>query len=133
VLVSAMLVLAGASPAGKSSMVWQPLSTTRSSRTAKCAVSSSPSRSTSSANFSGPGPGRSSAQGGNGRSRPAHRTRAYSSEFKEKGYKIPETAIEQQINDIISSDYGGNRAAFVKTLEAEKSPPVAVSRQCVNA
>jgi peptidyl-prolyl cis-trans isomerase SurA len=40
-------------------------------------------------------------------------------EFKEKGYKIPETVIEQQINDIISSDYGGNRAAFVKTLEAE--------------
>ena len=40
-------------------------------------------------------------------------------EFKEKGYKIPETSIEQQINDIISSDYGGNRAAFVKTLEAE--------------
>jgi peptidyl-prolyl cis-trans isomerase SurA len=40
-------------------------------------------------------------------------------EFKEKGYKIPETAIEQQVNDIISSDYGGNRAAFVKTLEAE--------------
>jgi parvulin-like peptidyl-prolyl isomerase len=40
-------------------------------------------------------------------------------EFNEKGYKIPETVIEQQINDIISSDYGGNRAAFVKTLEAE--------------
>ena len=40
-------------------------------------------------------------------------------EFNEKGYKIPETSIEQQINDIISSDYGGNRAAFVKTLEAE--------------
>ncbi len=40
-------------------------------------------------------------------------------EFKDKGYKIPETAIEQQVNDIISSDYGGNRAAFVKTLEAE--------------
>jgi parvulin-like peptidyl-prolyl isomerase len=40
-------------------------------------------------------------------------------EFNEKGYKIPETTIEQQINDIISSDYGGNRAAFVKTLEAE--------------
>jgi parvulin-like peptidyl-prolyl isomerase len=40
-------------------------------------------------------------------------------EFKEKGYKIPDTVIEQQINDIISSDYGGNRAAFVKTLEAE--------------
>ena len=40
-------------------------------------------------------------------------------EFNEKGFKIPETVIEQQINDIISSDYGGNRAAFVKTLEAE--------------
>jgi len=40
-------------------------------------------------------------------------------EFKVKGYKIPETVIEQQINDIITSDYGGNRAAFVKTLEAE--------------
>src|ERR1700722_13561559 len=40
-------------------------------------------------------------------------------EFKEKGYKIPDTAIEQQVNDIISNDYGGNRAAFVKTLEAE--------------
>ena len=40
-------------------------------------------------------------------------------EFNTKGYKIPETVIEQQINDIISNDYGGNRAAFVKTLEAE--------------
>ena len=40
-------------------------------------------------------------------------------EFKDKGYKIPETVIDQQINDIIASDYGGNRAAFVKTLEAQ--------------
>jgi parvulin-like peptidyl-prolyl isomerase len=40
-------------------------------------------------------------------------------EFKVKGYKIPETVIDQQINDIIANDYGGNRAAFVKTLEAE--------------
>jgi peptidyl-prolyl cis-trans isomerase SurA len=40
-------------------------------------------------------------------------------EFKDKGYKIPETAIEQQVNDTISTDFGGNRAAFVKTLEAE--------------
>ena len=40
-------------------------------------------------------------------------------EFNTKGYKIPETVVEQQINDIISNDYGGNRAAFVKTLEAE--------------
>ena len=40
-------------------------------------------------------------------------------EFKEKGFKIPETVIDQQINDTIANDYGGNRAAFVKTLEAE--------------
>ncbi|HUJ08483.1 MAG TPA: peptidyl-prolyl cis-trans isomerase [Verrucomicrobiae bacterium] len=40
-------------------------------------------------------------------------------EFKEKGYKIPETVIDQQINDIIADDYGGNRAAFIKTLEAQ--------------
>jgi parvulin-like peptidyl-prolyl isomerase len=40
-------------------------------------------------------------------------------EFNTKGYKIPETVIDQQINDIIANDYGGNRAAFVKTLEAE--------------
>ena len=40
-------------------------------------------------------------------------------EFNAKGYKIPETVIDQQINDTIAADYGGNRAAFVKTLEAE--------------
>jgi peptidyl-prolyl cis-trans isomerase SurA len=40
-------------------------------------------------------------------------------EFNTKGYKIPETVVDQQINDIIASDYSGNRAAFVKTLEAE--------------
>ena len=40
-------------------------------------------------------------------------------EFNAKGYKIPETVIDQQINDIIADDYGGNRATFVKTLEAE--------------
>ena len=40
-------------------------------------------------------------------------------EFNEKSYKIPETVIDQQINDIIAADYGGNRAVFVKTLEAE--------------
>jgi parvulin-like peptidyl-prolyl isomerase len=40
-------------------------------------------------------------------------------EFNTKGYKIPDTVIDQQINDIISKEYGGNRAAFVKTLEAE--------------
>jgi peptidyl-prolyl cis-trans isomerase SurA len=40
-------------------------------------------------------------------------------EFNEKSYKIPEAVIDQQINDIIAADYGGNRAVFVKTLEAE--------------
>ena len=40
-------------------------------------------------------------------------------EFNTKGYKIPETVVDQQINDIIANDYGGNRATFVKTLEAE--------------
>ena len=40
-------------------------------------------------------------------------------EFNEKGYKIPETVVDQQINDIIADDYGGNRAVFVKTIEAE--------------
>jgi peptidyl-prolyl cis-trans isomerase SurA len=40
-------------------------------------------------------------------------------EFNAKGYKIPETVIDQQINDTIAEEYGGNRAAFVKTLEAE--------------
>jgi hypothetical protein len=40
-------------------------------------------------------------------------------EFNTKGYKIPETVVDQQINDIIANDYGGNRASFVKTLEAE--------------
>ena len=40
-------------------------------------------------------------------------------EFNTKGYKIPETVVDQQINNIITDDYGGNRATFVKTLEAE--------------
>jgi parvulin-like peptidyl-prolyl isomerase len=40
-------------------------------------------------------------------------------EFNTKGYKIPDAVIDQQINDIIANDYGGNRATFVKTLEAE--------------
>ena len=40
-------------------------------------------------------------------------------EFNTKGYKIPETVVDEQINDIIADDYGGNRATFIKTLEAE--------------
>ena len=40
-------------------------------------------------------------------------------EFDAKGHKIPETVVEERINEIIANEYGGNRAAFVKTLEAE--------------
>jgi parvulin-like peptidyl-prolyl isomerase len=40
-------------------------------------------------------------------------------EFDAKGYKIPETYVEQQINNRIATEFGGNRAAFIKTLEAE--------------
>jgi parvulin-like peptidyl-prolyl isomerase len=40
-------------------------------------------------------------------------------EFDAKGYKIPETYVEQQINSRIATEFGGNRAAFIKTLEAE--------------
>jgi parvulin-like peptidyl-prolyl isomerase len=40
-------------------------------------------------------------------------------EFDTKGYKIPETYVEEQINNRIATEFGGNRAAFIKTLEAE--------------
>jgi peptidyl-prolyl cis-trans isomerase SurA len=40
-------------------------------------------------------------------------------EFKEKGYSFPETVIDEQLNDVIAGDFGGDRAAFIKTLQAE--------------
>jgi parvulin-like peptidyl-prolyl isomerase len=40
-------------------------------------------------------------------------------EFKEKGYNIPEKVVEEQINDFIANDFGGDRAAFIKTLQAQ--------------
>jgi parvulin-like peptidyl-prolyl isomerase len=40
-------------------------------------------------------------------------------EFDAKGYKIPETYVDGQINNRIATEFGGNRAAFIKTLEAE--------------
>jgi parvulin-like peptidyl-prolyl isomerase len=40
-------------------------------------------------------------------------------EFDAKGYKIPGTYVEGQINSRIATEFGGNRAAFIKTLEAE--------------
>lgn len=41
-------------------------------------------------------------------------------EFNTKGYSIPESVIEQQINEIIAADYAGDRTAFTKTLQAQK-------------
>jgi parvulin-like peptidyl-prolyl isomerase len=41
-------------------------------------------------------------------------------EFNSKGYTIPDTIIEQQINEIIANEYGGDRTAFTKTLQAQK-------------
>src|SRR5437867_2281059 len=40
-------------------------------------------------------------------------------EFKDKGYSIPETVIDEQFNDVIVSDFGGDRATFIKTLQAQ--------------
>jgi len=41
-------------------------------------------------------------------------------EFNTKGFSIPETVIEEQINQIVANDYGGDRAAFTKTLQAQQ-------------
>jgi parvulin-like peptidyl-prolyl isomerase len=40
-------------------------------------------------------------------------------EFKEKGYSFPESVVDEQFNEIIANDFGGDRAAFIKTLQAE--------------
>lgn len=40
-------------------------------------------------------------------------------EFKDKGYSIPETVIDEQFNDVIANDFGGDRTAFIKTLQAQ--------------
>jgi peptidyl-prolyl cis-trans isomerase SurA len=40
-------------------------------------------------------------------------------EFKDKGYSFPDTVIDEQLNDVIANDYGGDRAAFIKTLQAQ--------------
>jgi peptidyl-prolyl cis-trans isomerase SurA len=40
-------------------------------------------------------------------------------EFKDKGYSIPETVITGQLNDVIATDYSGDRAAFIRTLQAQ--------------
>lgn len=40
-------------------------------------------------------------------------------EFKDKGYSFPETVVDEQLNSVIANDFGGDRAAFIKTLQAE--------------
>jgi peptidyl-prolyl cis-trans isomerase SurA len=40
-------------------------------------------------------------------------------EFKEKGYSFPDSVIEEQFNDVIANEFGGDRATFVKTLQAQ--------------
>ncbi len=40
-------------------------------------------------------------------------------EFKDKGYSFPETHVDEQLNQIIAEDFGGDRAAFIRTLQAQ--------------
>lgn len=40
-------------------------------------------------------------------------------EFKEKGYSFPETIVDEQFNEVIANDFGGDRATFIKTLQAQ--------------
>jgi peptidyl-prolyl cis-trans isomerase SurA len=41
-------------------------------------------------------------------------------EFNIKGFSMPQTAVDEQLNDVIAKEFGGNRTAFIKTLEAER-------------
>ena len=41
-------------------------------------------------------------------------------EFKGKGYSFPESVVDEQLNNTIANEFGGDRAALIKTLEAEK-------------
>lgn len=40
-------------------------------------------------------------------------------EFNTKGYNIPETIVEEQLNQTIGDEFGGDRAAFIRTLQAQ--------------
>ena len=40
-------------------------------------------------------------------------------EFKDKGYSFPETVIDAELNDVVAKDFGGDRALFTKTLQAQ--------------
>lgn len=39
--------------------------------------------------------------------------------FKEEKFQIPEHFVDEQVNEIIRSDFGGDRNAFIKTLQAQ--------------
>ena len=41
-------------------------------------------------------------------------------EFNGKGYSFPDTVVDEQLNNTIATDFGGDRSALIKTLEAEK-------------
>jgi len=40
-------------------------------------------------------------------------------EFKKQGFKIPPRVVEERIQTIIREEFGGDRTAFIKTLEAQ--------------
>ena len=40
-------------------------------------------------------------------------------EFKKQGFKIPEYFIDERVNAIIREEFGGDRHAFVRTIEAQ--------------
>ncbi len=40
-------------------------------------------------------------------------------EFKKQGFKIPEYFIDERVNSIIREEFGGDRQAFVRTIEAQ--------------
>lgn len=40
-------------------------------------------------------------------------------EFKKKGYSIPEYMVDDRIQKVIREEFGGDRAAFVKTLQSQ--------------
>jgi peptidyl-prolyl cis-trans isomerase SurA len=40
-------------------------------------------------------------------------------EFQTKGFTIPENVVERELSEIIASEFGGDRAAFIRTLQAQ--------------
>jgi len=40
-------------------------------------------------------------------------------EFKKKEYTLPEYVVEEQVQEIIKDDFGGDRQAFIRTLSAQ--------------